>query len=1008
MRKRQISTITAVALLLSTAGASPVWGDYKLVSTGTNVDIPDLGSVTRSLAVSGAPSWARVSKVEYRIRIEDRDDPASFFCGDYEVLLTSSAHSGNVLVYDNLGGSTDGGHDDDLDDDSDVYLNWRTTDAFDGEPVNQTYSAIIRDTMWLDSGRVDYVEFRVYWELQADLFCEDLNISPTPPVPGQSLQTSVTVRNNGPADTGSFHTKFYASQDASITASDRQLGQVHSTGVSAGDSLELSINLAIPSDLDWDDYYIGCIVDATDDVAESNEGNNTASVHVSGAGVGGGGLTGQYFNNINFTNLVMTREDATINFDWGDGSPNPSLVHPETFSVRWTADLIAPATDSFTFLTRSDDGVRLWLDGVLIIDNWTEHAATVDTSCPVALTGGQRYSLRMDMYENGGGAIAELYWESPSLPTQVVPASAFQAPLLAHMPQPANGATNADDNAALTWAPGSEATRHKVYFGTNASSLSYRGQQTSTSYSPGTLQWGQSYYWRIDGVRSNGSTIPGKLWKFTVADYLVVDDFESYTASSPNRIFDVWTDGAADSQNGSWIGYQDAPYVERNSVHEGAQAMPFGYDNSWSSYLSYLSYVERTFSSSQNWTRDGVDVLTLWYKGVAPGSFTSKPGNVQLMTAQGVDIWGTSDQFHYAYRQLAGNGSIQARVLGVTNTNSWAKAGVMIRESLAANSKFAMAIVSPGEGVHFQTRRSTGASATSDTDVATSAEWNATAPLWLKIERNGNTFRAYRSTNGSSWLPMTWNPQTFSMSSNVYVGLCLTSHNEGLTCRAAFSNVQTVGSVSGSWSSRDIGIVPNAPEPMYVQLRDSGGTLRANVINMDTERVLTGHWRPWNIPLEDFSGGLDLTRIKHLRIGLGDPGRPESGGSGRVYFDDIRLGRMAQQAIWIPGEEPPQEWRMTTDPDSGEVIRLYGPLDIVYEKRAVAEQNMGIPRIKVNTLQRTVELFFEPPAEPACAGGHYDPICGVEAWFGPLPAGTWQIFCNQAGAAFSGDFTVSP
>jgi len=1004
MNRLQIVIITALTLTVVAAWTGPVWGDYIHVANTTNAYIPDLGSVTRSLPIASAPTWARVNKVEYLIRIDDAGDPSNFWCVDYEVLLTSSAHSGNVLVYDNHGWTTDGGWDDDVADDSDIYLYWRTTHAFDGEPVNQTWSAIVRDTWWLGVGELNYVQLRIHYPPFApDLVCDNLTISPNPPVAGQVATLSVAVRNNGATEADGFYVKFYISQDETIDSSDRYLNQVSLSNLSAGGSVSpLEMPIIWPSDISWRNYYIGCIVDGENEVAEADESNNTASASVPPRG----GLKGEYFNNLGFTSLAMTRQDATINFDWGDGSPNAGQVDPDTFSVRWTADLAAPFTDSFTFLTRSDDGVRVWLDGMLIIDNWTDHAAVVDTSCPITLMGGQRYSLCMEMYENDGQAVAELYWESPSQPTQIIPTEVFSQPLLAHMPRPANGATDADDYPTLTWRAGGQAVQHKVYFGTDPAAPSYRGQQASTTYSAGALQWGQTYYWRVDEVQDDGTTTQGKLWQFTVADYLVVDNFEDYTALAPNRIFDAWIDGTGDSQNGGEVGHVDAPYVERLMVHEGSQSMPFSYDNGQS---GYVSQADRTFSGPQDWTRDGVKVLTVWYKGIAPGSYSSQPGGVHLMSAQGVDIWETADQFHYAYKRLTGSGSIQARVMGVSHTNTWAKAGVMIRETLDESSKFAMNIVTPGQGVHFQTRRNTYAQATSDTDVANTSEWDASAPLWVKIERDGNTFRGYRSTNGSSWTPMAWNPQVVSMTDSVYIGLCLTSHCEDLTCRAAFSSVQTNGAVTGSWNSRDIGIVHNGPQPMYVQLEAAGGGLRSSFVSMDTGRVLAADWQPWNIPLQRFGSGLDLRRIQHVRLGIGDPGRPTPGGSGRVYFDDVRLRRMAQQALWIPGEEPPQLWDITTShPDTRDVIHLSGPLDRVYHDRAVAEQNMGVPAVKIDTFAKTVELVFESSVTPMCAGAHYDPVCGVEAWFGPLSTGTWEVFCNEPGTRFSSDFTVSP
>lgn len=124
------------------------------------------------------------------------------------------------------------------------------------------------------------------------------------------------------------------------------------------------------------------------------------------------GLTGTYYDNINFTGTAVTRIDPSVDFNWGSGSPDVS-IGPDTFSVRWTGYVRAPLTGNYFFQTRSDDGVRLWVNGILVINNWTDHAPTDNTSAAVALTAGTDYPVVMEFYENGGGAEARLRWQRP-------------------------------------------------------------------------------------------------------------------------------------------------------------------------------------------------------------------------------------------------------------------------------------------------------------------------------------------------------------------------------------------------------------------------------------------------------------------------------------------------------------------------------------------------------------------------------------------------------------------
>jgi hypothetical protein len=133
----------------------------------------------------------------------------------------------------------------------------------------------------------------------------------------------------------------------------------------------------------------------------------------------GTGLKGQYYNNIDFTALKKTRTDATVDFNWGTGSPVAGM-QSDTFSVRWTGDVQPQFTETYTFYTVTDDGVRLWVNGVLVIDKWIDQAAT-EWSGTISLTGGTRYAIQMDYYENGGDASARLLWSSPSQPKQVIP-----------------------------------------------------------------------------------------------------------------------------------------------------------------------------------------------------------------------------------------------------------------------------------------------------------------------------------------------------------------------------------------------------------------------------------------------------------------------------------------------------------------------------------------------------------------------------------------------------------
>jgi len=490
---------------------------------------------------------------------------------------------------------------------------------------------------------------------------------------------------------------------------------------------------------------------------------------------------------------------------------------------------------------------------------------------------------------------------------------------LAYNPSPDHRSTP-DINAAipLTWSPGEQADQHDVYFGMGKNTVenadasdtsgTYRGRQSETRYTPPEgVDWGGGpYYWRIDEVNTDGTISKGNIWNFTVADYLLVDDFEGYTDNDADgeAIWQAWIDGFGIADNGSQVGYLLPPYAESRStsgiVHGGLQSMPLLYNNTAGVTNSEAVL---TLTSTRDWTEQEVAELSLWFRGnpTSVGSFIEAPAGTYSLTAAGVDIWNTVDEFHYAYKVLTGVGSMEAQVLRVQNTNDWAKAGVMIRETLEPGSKFAAVYITPANGCRFQARTTADAAATSDTDVATSAQTAITAPYRVKIERDtAGNFRGYYSSNGTTWQAMTWNPQYIPMSSNVYIGLALTSHEAGVVCEAKFSNVRTTGTVTGQWTSQDIGIASNAAEPLYVAVSnpDGIGSSPAVVAHDDPAAATIDDWVQWRVPLQAFADqGINLSNVDKIAIGLGNKsGLVTPGGSGTMYFDDIRLYRPSDTA----------------------------------------------------------------------------------------------------------------
>jgi len=188
---------------------------------------------------------------------------------------------------------------------------------------------------------------------------------------------------------------------------------------------------------------------------------------------------------------------------------------------------------------------------------------------------------------------------------------------------PVNGAVDVKQLPTLTWTPGLGAT-HEVYFGADASSLELKasGNLGQESYEPAQLEWNTTYYWRIDEANNTHADSPwtGNIWSFTTANFLIIDDIESYNdldEADPesNRIYLAWIDGFGDPTNGSLVGYVNPPFAEQSNVHSGNQSMPLEYDNA-----AGKSEATLTLTSNKDWTVNGVDTLTIWYRGNASNS----------------------------------------------------------------------------------------------------------------------------------------------------------------------------------------------------------------------------------------------------------------------------------------------------------------------------------------------------------------------------------------------------
>ncbi len=296
--------------------------------------------------------------------------------------------------------------------------------------------------------------------------------------------------------------------------------------------------------------------------------------------------------------------DASINVSW-------------SYSDQWIH--VAATWDP-------TDGVRLYINGALAGSALHNNVGNLKSYTGMRLghadTGDRKYDgllddVRLFNYALSAAKVAEIMNKG-------------EDPLRAGSPKPGTGAVVAVSNALpLSWSRGQNASQHDVYFGLDKAAVAnatatdttgiYRGRQSVTSYNPaeGVAWGGGPYYWRIDEVNTDGTITQGGTWNFSVANYLVVDDIESYndlaeTDPASNRIYKKWIDGFGTTTNGAMVGNLDVPLTERSNVHGGAQAMPLSYDNN-----RKFSEATLTLAAGKDWTREGVANLSLWSRGVA-------------------------------------------------------------------------------------------------------------------------------------------------------------------------------------------------------------------------------------------------------------------------------------------------------------------------------------------------------------------------------------------------------
>ncbi|MCL5281240.1 MAG: PA14 domain-containing protein [Planctomycetes bacterium] len=414
-----------------------------------------------------------------------------------------------------------------------------------------------------------------------------------------------------PGQNGIKHDLFFGTDKAKVEARDASVGKG-----------TLTAPMFDPGALTQNTTYYW-VVDETTTTGTKNPGQVWSFTTI---GSGEGGLRGDYFvGNAPSGEPALSRIDKTLDIQL-TGTASPGAPIPgDNWSARWTADLEVPVADTFQFSINCQDGTRMWIDGQMIIDKWVTPTVTSEYfALPVTLDKGF-HSLVVEFYEAGGDAYEQLYWSTATMAKVIVPAGPLQPPYHAVSVYPGGKAVDVPQQLTLSWKAGEKAATHDVYFGDNAQAVAdatpttadiYKGQQkrAENTFDAGTLEWNKTYYWRIDEVNDADAASPwkGNVWSFTTANFIVVDNMETYTDDEGNRIYETWVDGLTNGQSNSVVGNDIAPFAEVMIVNNGRQSLPLTYDNT---IAPFFSEAQREFAPAQDWTVNGMNTLVLALQG---------------------------------------------------------------------------------------------------------------------------------------------------------------------------------------------------------------------------------------------------------------------------------------------------------------------------------------------------------------------------------------------------------
>ena len=574
---------------------------------------------------------------------------------------------------------------------------------------------------------------------------------------------------------------------------------------------------------------------------------------------GQSGLNADYFSNTNLSGApTMSRVDPAIDFNWNSGSPGGS-VPSQNFTVRWTGNITIPSgAGDISLAALSDDGVRVWINNQLCIDNWGPNDSVTTTSTNV-LVAGQTYALRVEYLQFGGKDIIALkslgvnptrtVWIPPGTwinawtgaavtgpVTMTIDAPLDQIPLFIRSGSVFALAPQMQYTGQIPWDP----ITLDVYPSTTETDRTtlYEDDTLTTAYQQGQFRNTTIKTWADETAKTVSVSIAPAVGTYAGA-------LEQRSWIVRFRRPASWPASLAPAQvtlNGQPIG----PVTRRV---KDAIAMPLGAGNGApdadvfevtvpeSSVLVSNTLVATFSSAISPWTC--ADIGCIGASGNAGEGASLSSNAVWFVQGGGAGIGGTNDGFHFLYQPCVSNAQLIVRLTGQQSAHSGAEAGIMFSENLTPSARGAIIAMTANNQLVFQSRSTNGMAG------QTTVIPGFSAPCWLRMLRSGNSLIAYASTSGAIWTQVAAVTMT-GFSPNAYLGLAVSANisstnsvDDTNSNQAVFSNLSQNNTVSISTVADQTTVQSTPTPPIPFTVSSTGGSLLTITASSSNTNLLT-------------------------------------------------------------------------------------------------------------------------------------------------------------------------